>query len=146
MNKDTLVSNYFVHLEHTNGGNFYHLNYVGRTELLHNKRKDCERVGAIYKAGAGIVIPKSDVILLGTQLDNKFHIAGYVMSVEAGLRYYPLKRLFLEVTGKGGFANFTDVLTIGNGRANHHFFYGEVIGMVGYDINFRKRANKQPSE
>lgn len=146
LNKDTMVVNNFIHLEHTNGANFYHVNYVGRKELLHSKKKDIERLGVIYKAGAGIVIPKTDVTLLGERLDNRFHVAGYVLGAEAGFRFYPFNKFFLEVTGKGGFANYTNVLTIGTGRANHHFFYGELIGLLGYDINFRKRTNKLQPE
>lgn len=142
LNKDTLVVNDFVHFEHTNGANFYHINYVGRTEILHNKKKNVERLGIIYKAGAGVVIPKTDVTLFAQRLDNKFHVAGYVLGAEAGFRYYPLKKLFLEFTGKTGFANYTNVLTTGTGRANHHFFYGEVIGTVGYDINFGMKKVK----
>lgn len=97
----------------------------------------------IWKAGAGIVVPRSDVTILGKQLDNKFHVAGYIAGVEGGLRFYPLKKLFLEATAKGGFANYLNVLTTGDeGRAHHHFFFGEVIGTVGYDINFRKKENR----
>jgi len=52
----------------------------------------------IAKAGAGFMIPKSDVTLFGVQRDNVFHIAGYMASVEAGGSDIPLlKMYFLEI-------------------------------------------------
>lgn len=126
---------YLVHVEHTNGANFYHLNYVGQAELLHNKKRNSPWATAIWKAGAGVVIPKSFVILFYEKLDNKFHVAGYILSGEAGVRFYPFKNLFLEATLKGGYANYVDALAIGDGKISHDFMYAEVLGMVGYDMS-----------
>ncbi len=139
IDRDTVISPDFIHFEHTNGANFYHINYVRRYAFLYNKKKDRNLLSVVGKAGAGIVLPKSDVTLMGVRRDNPFHVAGYIISAEAGVRYYPLKHWFLEVTGKSGFAHYTDVLTIGNGRANHHFFYGEAIATVGYELYFGKK-------
>ncbi len=139
---DTTLRPYFLHFEHTNGANFYHINYVGQQELLKSKKR---RVAtAIWKAGAGVVIPKSDVTLMGKQLDNKLHVAGYILGLETGLRIYPLRNLFLEATVKGGFANYLNSLTVAGGTARHHFLYGEVLGFLGYDINFKKRHKELP--
>ena len=137
---DTVITRNFIHFEHTNGANFYHLNYVGIQPLKHHKKNGRLMASAIWKAGAGIVIPKSDVTLFGKQLDNKFHVAGYIMGAEAGLRYYPLRKWFMETTVKGGYANYLNVLTVGdNGRAHHHFYYGEIIGTIGYELRFKDK-------
>lgn len=137
IDKDTLIHPWFMSFEHTNGANFYHINYVGQHELWHSKKK--MHASVVWKAGMGIVVPRSDVILFEKQTDNQYHVAGYVMGLEGGLRFYPLKNLFLEATVKGGYANYLDVLTVQGGRASHSFRYGEVIGLVGYDINFKKK-------
>jgi hypothetical protein len=134
LNKDTLVTPWFVHLEHTNGANFYHLNYVGQQELYRNKKR--KMASAVYKVGAGIVVPRSDVTIMGTRLDNKFTVAGYILSAEAGLRFYPFRNFFIEATGKGGFANYLNALTVAGGRVQHSFGYVEVVGLIGYDIHF----------
>ncbi|MCB0697234.1 MAG: hypothetical protein KDC07_07705 [Chitinophagaceae bacterium] len=141
---DTNLGQYLIHVEHTNGANFYHLNYVGQTELWHGKKNDRTMATAVWKAGAGVVIPKSFIIAFYQKLDNRFKVAGYIASVEAGFRFYPLKHLFLEATGKSGFANYLDALGVGTGRVSHHFWYGEVVGLVGYDmsLNFLKRKPK----
>lgn len=137
IDKDTLMTPDFVHFEHTNGANFYHINYVGQQELWHNKKRVLATV--IYKAGAGVVVPRSDVTIMGKQLDNEYHIAGYIISAEAGARFYPLKNLFFELTGKGGFANYLNVLTVAGGTAKHKFGYVEVVGLIGYDIPLNKK-------
>lgn len=140
---DTNLGQYFVHLEHTNGANFYHLNYVGQTEIWHNKKKDRKAATLIWKAGGGIVIPKSFVILMYQKLDNKFHVAGYIFSGEVGTRYYPGKNIFLEATVKGGYANYLNSLAIGTGHISHSFGYFEVVGLVGYDLHFGRNKRKQ---
>jgi hypothetical protein len=51
------------------------------------------------------------------------------------MRYYPLRNFFLELNIKGGFANYLNVLTVEGGKAYHHFWYGELIALAGYDLN-----------
>ncbi len=139
---DTMIAEPFLHLEHTNGANFLMINYVAQNHLLQRKNI---RLNTIYKLGGGVVVPRSDVTIMGKELDNKYHLAGYVLAAEGGIRFYPLKKWFLELTAKGGYANFLNALTVENGTVKHHFYFAEVIGLVGYDIGFRKKpAIKQP--
>lgn len=136
IDKDTLISKSFLHLEHTNGANFWMINYVWQHPVWKNKKRVLATV--LGKAGGGVVIPRSDVTLMLNKLDNKFHIAGYIAGLELGSRFYMTKNLFLEANVKGGFANYLSVLTIEGGRARHNFFFGEVIGLLGYDVSFGK--------
>lgn len=130
---DTVVLRQFMHLEHTNGANFYHINYVHQRFLLEGR--DYGRLSYLLKGGAGIALPRSDITLMGKRLDNPYHVAGYVISAEAGMRYYPLRNFFVELNAKGGFADFVNVLTVEGGKAQHRFWYGEIIALVGYDLN-----------
>lgn len=141
---DTNLGNYVVHVEHTNGANFYQINYVGQAEIWHNKKKNRPWATAVWKAGGGIVIPKSFIILFYEKLDNKFTVAGYVFSAEVGTRFYPFKNFFLEATVKGGYANYLNALAIGDGKISHDFGFAEVIGCVGYDMSlgFLKKKKK----
>ncbi|XZF16424.1 hypothetical protein ACTHGU_09805 [Chitinophagaceae bacterium MMS25-I14] len=138
---DTMLIRPFLHFEHTNGANFYHINYVEQHTVWEGKKRPLATV--LWKVGAGIVVPRSDVTLMGVRLDNKYHIAGYIASAELGTRFYPIRNLFIEANIKGGFANYLNVLTVDGGKAYHHFWYGEVIGLIGYDISFhRHQKNK----
>jgi hypothetical protein len=142
--KGTIGNNYFdkdttfafnqVHFEHTNGANFYHINYVRQYDLKRNAKRAV--FTALWKAGAGILIPKTDITLSNKRVDNKFHVAGYCFGAEGGARWFFIKHLFLEGTAKAGFANYTNSLAAGNGKVNHSFGYFELIGTIGYDINF----------
>lgn len=140
---DTLVKSPFLHMEHTNGANFLMVNYVKQRSLVDHKKLKLTTIG---KIGGGIVIPRSDVTIMGKRLDNKYHVAGYILAAEAGFRLYPLKRWFVELTGKGGFANYMNALTVENGSVKHHFYFAEVVGLVGYDIPFRKKSVKAVTE
>jgi hypothetical protein len=141
IDQDTTIQRAFVHLEHTNGANFYHINYVHQKYLLEGKKYG--KLSYLLKGGAGIVVPRSDVTIMGHRLDNEYHVAGYIASAEAGMRYYPLRNFFLELNVKGGFANYLNVLTVEGGKAHHKFWYGGMVALAGYDLNLghhRKRG------
>lgn len=141
---DTNLGQYIVHVEHTNGANFYHLNYVGQKELWRHKKKNRALATAVWKAGGGVVIPKSFVVLFYEKLDNKYNVAGYVFSGEAGFRLYPFRNFFVEATAKGGYANYLNALGVGNNKVSHSFGYFEVIGLVGYDMSLNFLRKKKP--
>ena len=131
IDQDTLIDpQTFLHFEHSDGANFLMLNFVKRQRLLVSKNKK-HWLSGIVKVGAGPVIPRTDVILFGEPLNNKFHVAGYCMGVETGLRYDVYKYIYLEYTAKGAWANYTDVLVLGEGKAKHHFWTFENILVLG---------------
>lgn len=130
----------FLHFEHTDGANFLHFNYVQQQTLIKTKSKKRPLLTSVWKAGAGINIPRSDFTWRGDRLNNRFHIAGYNISAEGGLRLYPARRFFLELTGKSGYVRYMDALaetskSRGN-RATHGFGYLEFIGTLGFEIHW----------
>lgn len=132
--------NNFLHFEHTDGGNLLHINYVQQNTVLKNHSRTRPLLNLIWKAGAGINIPRTDFTWKGDRLNNNFHVAGYNISAEAGARFYAAKRFFLEFTGKSGYVRYVNALactnqTTGN-RANHGIGYFELVGTLGYDIHF----------
>ncbi|MEP7163995.1 MAG: hypothetical protein ABI741_04830 [Ferruginibacter sp.] len=141
VNRDTILDpGTFLHFEHTDGANWLHINYVRQQTLLMTKNNKHPLINFIWKAGAGINIPRTDFTWHGDRLNNDFHVAGYNISAEAGARIYPLKKFFFEFTGKTGFVKYLNALSNDNAikgiRARHSFGYFELIGLVGYDINF----------
>ncbi len=130
----------FLHFEHTDGANWLHFNYVQQQVIATTTKKQRPLLTWIWKAGAGINIPRTDFTWRGERLNNKFHISGYNFAGESGLRLYPLKRFFLELTGKTGYVKYVNALAdtpsqTGN-RASHGFSYFEIIGTFGFDINW----------
>ena len=141
VNADSIL-NYkdFLHFEHTDGGNLLHLNYVQQNTICRNKKNNRPVLNTIWKAGAGINIPRTDFTYRGDRFNNDFHVAGYNISAEAGMRWYFSKRFFLEGTGKTGFVKYLNALAnttqLKGNRVTHSFGYFELIGLVGYDIKF----------
>ena len=120
----TLNPQTFLHFEHTDGANWLHFNYVQQQTLLARRDKK-PLLTFIWKAGAGINIPRTDFTWRGDRLNNDFHVAGYNISAEGGVRLYALRKLFLEFTGKSGYVNYLNALSNSNAikgiRARHSF-------------------------
>jgi len=134
INKDTLISpDNFLHFEHSDGANFLMLNIMKRQRLFVTKNKKIW-VSGIVKVGAGPVIPRTQVTLFGQDLNNCFHIAGWCAGMEAGLRFDLFKYIYVEYTGKGLYADYRNVLVLGSGRANHHFWAAENILVLGFQF------------
>jgi len=134
-----LNRNSFLHFEHTDGANWLHVNYLQQKGILQNHARTRDLLTYLWKAGAGINIPRTDFTWHGERLNNDFHIAGYNISVEAGARLYIFPKIFFETTGKTGYVKYINALantstTKGN-RATHFFFYAEAIATLGFDIN-----------
>jgi len=130
---DTLVTpEAFLHLEHTDGANFLMTNFLYR-KIFFKSKFATHWLSLISKTGIGIGIPRTDVTLFAKELDNKFHIAGWVAGEELGFRY-DRKHFFAELTLKETFANYIDVLTLPGTKANHHFFTFEAILTAGFQF------------
>lgn len=130
---DTVLYSHFLQFEHTNGANFLIGNIIKQKKIfMSNSRKHW--LSIVIKAGAGIVIPKTDVTLFGTRIDNRFHIAGWIAGAETGLRY-DFGHFFAEATMKGVYANYSNVLVIGTGKAHHRFGCFQAILNAGYQFS-----------
>jgi hypothetical protein len=130
----------FLHFEHTDGANWLHFNYMQQHILLYTASKSRPLVTGVWKVGAGINIPRTDFTWRGDRFNNDFHIAGYNISAEAGVRVYLLRKLFFEATGKTGFVKYINALAntvqLKGNRVTHSFGYVESIATLGYDISF----------
>ena len=132
IDKDTILDpNNLLHFEHTDGANFWMLNFIKRWKLYQPSKNF--NLGFVVKPGAGIVYPRTDVRMQGTRLNNKWHMAGWIVGLESGFRVEFLKNGVFEFMGKGSFADYRNVLVLGkgNGKANHHFFTGQLTMTIG---------------
>lgn len=132
VDKDTILDpDNFLHFEHTDGANFWMFNFLKRWKFYEPSKNF--NVGFVVKPGAGIVYPRTDVKMLGTRLNNKWHIAGWIAGLESGFRVEFLKNGVFEFMAKGSYADYRNVLVLGkgNGKANHHFFTGQLTMTLG---------------
>ncbi len=133
IDKDTVLTPGFVKFEHTNGANYFMINLLKRHTLFVSPNKS-HWFSALFKPGAGIVYPRSDVSMFGKRLNYKYHAAGYVVALDAGFRYDFFRHFFLEGSMKGAFANYINVYLPDGGKAHHHFFSFEYIATLGYQF------------
>jgi len=133
VDKDTLIQPRFLLFEHTNGANFLMASLLKRTIWLQSKNGK-HVLNYVLKPGIGVVIPKTDVTLFGKRRDNVYHIAGYVAGLDVSLRYEYTKHWFAETGFKGCFANYMNVLTVGDAKANHKFYALEFLFCFGYAL------------
>jgi hypothetical protein len=59
--------------------------------------------------------------------------------METSLRYEPLKNIFAEFSIKGAYANYSDVLLYGEGRASQHWFSLQFLYTLAYQFNMVKK-------
>lgn len=127
--KDTTLTKDFVMLEHSDGGNYAMVNLVKWFPLM-SDLKGNHALDLIAKGGFGLVNPKTNSTILGIHRDDKYHISGYVVGLETGLKYRFLKHFYVSGSFKGAFANYREFL-IANGYGQQRWFSAQVIYLVG---------------
>jgi len=134
-NSDTVLNEPFLLFEHTNGANFTMLNFVKEKTIHTTANKKFSFVHTM-KIGAGVVIPKTYILIDRQVLDNDFHVAGMVAGVETGIKAFYKNHFFLNLAGKACYADYSNALGLGNGKVSHHFFAYEALFTFGYQFSF----------
>lgn len=132
-----LTDESFLTFEHTDG-----LNYVNSefsrvddiSKLFKINNTDKIQVSLTEGAGAGILYPKTNVALMGQERHDDFNVAGYGVSLKAGLNITFFKHYFIQAELKGGYIDMQNIKTTFNNTdsASQHFmFFERVIAFGG---------------
>lgn len=119
-NTDTIITPDFVQFEHSDGANYALLKWVKWERLVQDKNQK-KMLNLVLKAGAGLVIPKTNSTIMGKHRDDNYRISGYVIALEGGLRYNFSKLLFAEINAKGAYADYHRFL-IADGTGSQQWF------------------------
>jgi hypothetical protein len=132
VDKDSILDPKYIHFEHTDGANFWCFNYIKRWKLLGKTSK--HTLSAIVKPGFGFVMPRTDVTIFGSRMNNRWHIAGACAGLETGLQATFWRHLTFEFTGKAVGASYARSLVQGkgNGYVSHYMRCVEAIFCFGY--------------
>lgn len=133
IDKDTLVTPTFVHLQHTNGNNYLMINLIKRQKLLIGKHFG---LSAIYKVGAGGLISYTISTILGDFDKGHFHPQGFVGGISTGFRLDIFKNFFLQTDLQGAYVLYTGS-ELGHdhvGRATHHFYSLQALYGFGFNV------------
>lgn len=129
----------FLRFEHTDGLNLLSADAeytLPLLDMLHQK------MNISFASGLGIaaMIPRTDVHVIGDGINNKFHLAGYGLSVKTGVRIEFFQNFFMLVQLRSGFINLPDILLNDNvpQRADQHFIFLEYFFTAGMTFPFHR--------
>ncbi|MDO7174092.1 hypothetical protein [Mariniflexile sp. AS56] len=135
-NQDFFISDDFLKFEHTNGLNYVFAE-IARVDdissLFNLSNTDVFQINITEGIGGGILYPKTNTTLLEKERYDEFHLAGYGVSINAGLNMTFFKHFFIQLDLKGGYINMPDIRTTSNTAesASQHFTYIQRIIAFG---------------
>lgn len=93
-------------------------------------------VDAVGNVGAGLVVPKTYVMVLNKQEDNKFHVAGGGPNVKLGGRFTFFTNFFFDTSLKAGYTWMPNILVNGEGtaKASQNFGWVQWYTALGFSI------------
>jgi hypothetical protein len=125
----------FVEFEHSDGLNYYSLELETFDPFWISRDKK-HMVSTYWGLGAGVVIPKSNVKLLGGERHDEFDVTGYGLGFKGGVETLVYEDFFMRLAGKIGYIRMVDVLTSPNAidKAEHDFRFYEGYVVFGYQF------------
>ncbi|MCB0444675.1 MAG: hypothetical protein KDC68_03275 [Gelidibacter sp.] len=135
-NEPYFVSENFLKFEHTNGLNYIYTEfsrYDDISSIFNVQNTDTFQLNLTEGVGAGILFPKTNTTLLKKDRYDEFHLAGYGVSINAGLNFTFFKHFFIQGDLKGGYINMNDIRTTSDASesASQHFFFFERVLSFG---------------
>lgn len=135
-NDDILIDEDFLLFEHTNGLNYAYAEFArfdDISSLLNLPNTDKFQINVTEGIGGGILYPKTNTTLLQKDRYDEFHLAGYGISLNAGVNLTFFKHFFLEFDLRSGYINMPDIRTTSNTAesASQDFFYFQRVIAFG---------------
>ncbi|MCB9256053.1 MAG: hypothetical protein H6579_02875 [Chitinophagales bacterium] len=133
----------FLQYEHTDGLNYVHFEINRVDRILKTKFFDINLSEGI---SLGALVPRSDVVLLGGEEWDKYHLAGYGTTLKVGVNLTFFNYFHIQSELKGGFIHLPDVKTTPykEDKASQHFFFSQhniLFGAVFPIIKKEKRVS-----
>jgi len=125
----------FIHLEHTDGLNYGSIDIERYFRLWQCKKYDRFGVSLITGAGAGMIVPRTDSHLFGSGENHFWNIAGWGVSLKAGLQISLTKLIYLQSDFKYGYLEMVNIHTSNHyniDRATQHIVFYENYWLIGF--------------
>jgi hypothetical protein len=133
--------------EHTDGYNYVSLGAVYNQNLYKTKNEKF-KIDGRFGAGAGLMIPKTDVSIHQDKQwnyigkNNRFHVAGGGVHAEAKLRLTFWNSIFLQAATRGTYIKVKDALVDGTSSRMEHIqpmASLQIMGQIGYTYTFKTK-------
>jgi len=126
-NDDIVLSPDFLQFEHSDGLNYINaeLSYVKDVLSWTGNPKEKLQIYLTGGVGFGLLLPKTNSVLMGKPRHDDFNVAGYGMALKAGVNVTFFKYFFVQTELKGGFINMPNIRTSPDksDSASQHFYY-----------------------
>jgi len=142
-NETVSIDPNFLRFEHTDGLNYLSLGVHRFLSLLNLNDFSIQTTQG---ASFGVLVPKSEIILLSKRESDQFHLAGYGVSALLGLRLSVWNALFVQSEMKGGFIHMPKIRITDNKSdfASQHFFYYQYNLTFGGIFNLNRQVEIAP--
>lgn len=139
--RDVALTEDFLRYEHSDGLNLLSID-LDHYDALWTSASGKQRLRFYKGVHAGPVIPRSDVRLFGTGINNRFNIAGVGVGAQVGFHFTFLKHFYLRNALKAGWIDLPNVLTTGTDEdhASQHFWFVQHAIVFGGQFRFGKRT------
>lgn len=142
-NDDITLTHEFLTFEHTDGLNYINIE-VNRFDSLNdllNFNTGFMEVNLTEGIGGGIIYPKTNTMLMGSERYDEFNVAGYGLSAKVGLNLTFFDHLFLQSDYKVGYINMNNIRTTASesDSASQDFTFFEATIMIGYRFQLIKQ-------
>lgn len=142
-NDDILLTHEFLTFEHTDGLNYLNLE-LNRFDNLNELLKfdtGFMDVNLTEGIGGGIIFPKTNTTLMGSERYDEFNVAGYGLSAKVGLNLTFWNHFFIQSDYKVGYINMGDIRTTASksDSASQDFTFFEATFMLGLRFQLIKQ-------
>ena len=128
----------FLTFEHTDGLNYLLAEIEFYQGIYSGGFVDINAYGGI---GAGALMPKSNVKLMGYPRNDEYHFAGFGTNVKCGAEVLLGNHFYVRGEAKCGYINMPDIVTREESisdRASQQFGFAAIDFMIGFNITPRK--------
>ncbi|ANW97480.1 hypothetical protein AXE80_08730 [Wenyingzhuangia fucanilytica] len=125
----------FLKFEHTDGLNYVHVSINRFDDISSNFGIHSENfvINLTEGIGAGFLLPRTNVTLLGKERHDDFHVSGYGISAQMGFNFVIYKYFFIQTDIRGGYINMPNIRTTYDkaDSASQDFMYVQAAVMLG---------------
>ncbi|MDR1504858.1 MAG: hypothetical protein LBT43_20610 [Prevotella sp.] len=125
----------FLTFEHTDGLNYINAEVEYYKNFYH---KGILKVNGLVGGGAGFLMPRSNVMMMGNERHDAFHLAGFGLNAKGGLDVNLWNLFFVRSEVKEGYINMPSIRTTESpdDKAHQAFWFAELTYTFGFNWHF----------
>jgi len=128
------ISTDFLRFEHTDGLNYISIAFRRSDRIATLGKIDLSITEGL---GAGIIIPKTNTVLLGKERYDEFHLSGFAINSMIGINIKFWDSFFIQPEFKAGYVNMPDIRTTKSilDKASQTFLFTQLNFVIGASID-----------